>query len=68
MSTETEDSITKRMRTQSAEFDAVGKLCERYRTCTQTAVVDDDYPRVRHYYEGAIQVLITALRDNGRIP
>lgn len=51
--------------TQSAEFDAVADLAKAYRSLP--AVVDDDYPEMRHYYERAIQMLLVAMRQNGRL-
>jgi hypothetical protein len=57
----------KAMKAQTDEFDAVAELAKQYRRIEMTPVVDDDYPEVRHGYEGAIQRLITALRNNGRI-
>lgn len=51
---------------QNAEFDAVGELLERYRILTLVAVVDDDYPRVRHEYESALRATLQACYDNGR--
>jgi hypothetical protein len=51
--------------TQSAEFDAVAELVKRYRALP--AVVDDDYPEMRHYYESAMRSLIDAIRANGRL-
>jgi NTP pyrophosphatase (non-canonical NTP hydrolase) len=50
---------------QKAEFDAVFELVKAYNSLPQ--VVDDDYPEMRHYYEGAMRTLIDKLRDNGRI-
>lgn len=35
---------------QNDEFDALERLCKRWRALQLTAVVDDDYPEVRHYY------------------
>jgi len=46
--------MTDRIQTQHAEFDAVARLAEQYRRITMTPVVDDDYPEVRHTYEGAL--------------
>ncbi len=56
-----------KMELQSAEFDAVNQLGVAYRRLTMTPVVDDDYPEMRHYYESALNNLITALRKNKRI-
>lgn len=54
------------METQTAEFDALQNLCECWRKLTLTAVVDDDYPEMRHYYEGALRAFLLACRANGR--
>jgi hypothetical protein len=51
---------------QTAEFDAVEKLAEQYRRLSLTAVVDDDYPAVRHDYENALKALLEACAYNGR--
>jgi hypothetical protein len=56
-----------RIALQNAEFDALNKLIEKYQTLCTIAVVDDDYPEFRHYYEGALKNFIDALRKNGRI-
>lgn len=56
----------KAMDAQSAEFDAMQKLAEAWRSLTLTAVVDDDYPRVRHHYESALGVFLKACKANGR--
>lgn len=55
-----------RMALQSAEFDAMEKLADAWRSLTMTAIVDDDYPRVRHQYEGALTAFLTACKANGR--
>jgi hypothetical protein len=55
-----------KIQTQRAEFDAVADLAEQYRRVTMTAVVDDDYPEVRHYYEGALAAVLRAMKDNER--
>lgn len=31
-----------------------------------TAIVDDDYPQVRHEWEGALASLMDAMKANGR--
>ena len=56
----------KAMDAQSAEFDAMEKLAAAWRSLTMTAIVDDDYPRVRHQYEGALRAFLTACKANGR--
>jgi hypothetical protein len=58
--------VTQTMETQSAEFDAVLKLCEAHYAITLTAIVDDDYPMVRGRYESAMMDLLRALKKNGR--
>lgn len=62
------ESIDNMMKLQSAEFDALTKLCASYKVLQSTPIVDDDYPEMRHYYESALQGFIRALRDNGRFP
>ncbi len=53
-----------KMNPQKAEFDAVSELCKAYRNLP--AIVDDDYPEMRHYYERAAQILLDAFKANGR--
>jgi hypothetical protein len=60
-------SMSVRIDLQNKEFDAVDKLCARWRILQKVAVVDDDYPEMRHYYESAMKDLIDAIRANGRI-
>lgn len=55
-----------RIALQNAEFDALEKLAEQYRRLSLTAVVDDDYPYVRHDYESALKALLEACAYNGR--
>lgn len=52
---------------QRAEFDAVGKLATEYKRIQFTPIVDDDYPAVRHDYEGAMRDTVRALISNGRL-
>lgn len=52
---------------QNEEFDAVDRLVKQYKRITLIAVVDDDYPEVRHGYENAVRSLIKAFQANGRI-
>lgn len=52
--------------TQSAEFDAAAEFAKQVRRLELTAIVDDDYPAIRHDYEGALRSLIVALHFNGR--
>jgi len=60
-----EKHLAKKMKKQSTEFDAVVSLAAAYGRLP--AVVDDDYPEMRHHYESALQTLIKALKNNGRI-
>lgn len=63
----TNDShIEASMKLQRAEFDAVKNLADRYHAVTLTPIVDEDYPEVRHYYEGAVLRVLDAFRENGR--
>lgn len=55
-----------RMKLQRAEFDAADELANAIRAHGMTPVVDDDYPEVRHRYEGALQTFLRAIRANGR--
>ena len=55
-----------RMTLQTVEFDAAAKLAEQYRRITLTAIVDDDYPEVRHGYESAVAAFLEACAANGR--
>jgi NTP pyrophosphatase (non-canonical NTP hydrolase) len=47
---------------QRAEFDAVEELSKRLDGLP--AIVDDDYPEARHYYEGAVRTCIEAFKAN----
>lgn len=49
---------------QNLEFDAVEELGVQWRRLAMTAVVDDDYPEVRHYYEVALRALLVAVKIN----
>jgi len=60
-------TTTNSMELQKAEFDAVAELAKQYRRITMTPIVDDDYPEVRHGYEGAVRGVIEAFKANGRI-
>jgi hypothetical protein len=55
-----------RMKPQSDEFDAMSKLADAWRAITMTPIVDDDYPEVRHRYEGALRDFLRACKANGR--
>lgn len=59
---------TNDMDTQRAEFDAANDFASTFRELTQTAIVDDDYPEVRHRYECALRRLLDACKANGRTP
>lgn len=63
----TMQDMNERIEKQNVEFDAVAELAAQYRRITLTAVVDDDYPEVRHGYESAMRTLIDAIRANGRL-
>lgn len=62
------DEDQKDMITQKAEFDAFEKLAERWRIMRNVAVVDDEYPRVRHEWESALATFCEAMQANGRGP
>lgn len=64
MATDMKEMIAK-LELQGKEFDALGKLVIAYRNLP--AVVDDNYPEMRHYYEGALKTFIEACKANGRI-
>jgi hypothetical protein len=51
---------------QNVEFDAMDRLAKEWRRLQLTAVVDDDYPEVRHDYEGACRDFLAACKANGR--
>lgn len=55
-----------RMARQRAEFDAFDELKKRYDALSYTMIVDDDYPEVRHKYEGALANFLAAMKANGR--
>jgi hypothetical protein len=48
------------------EFDAGDAYAEALRRHNSTPVIDDDYPEVRHEYEGKLHGLIEAMIKNGR--
>lgn len=64
MSTKTKAQIYKAMKTQKAEFEAMYKLSNAFRSLP--AVVDDDYPEMRERYESTLHEFIEAMRQNGR--
>lgn len=56
------------MKLQNEEYVALKALAKAYHDgICKVAVVDDDFPHVKHRYEGALQDFIRALRANGRI-
>ena len=66
MGTSTPEYNAQRMKLQSDEFEAAGKFADATHDVLATPVVDDDYPRVRHQYEGALRELISSLKANMR--
>jgi NTP pyrophosphatase (non-canonical NTP hydrolase) len=54
----------RRMAAQKAEFDAMAELAKQWRRLELTAVVDDDYPQVRHEWESALSAFIEAMQRN----
>lgn len=54
-----------RIELQNKEFAALDELIKRYRTLGQVAIVDDNYPECRHYYEGALSFFLAACKANG---
>lgn len=57
----TDDKMIK----QREEFDAAQKFIEAAQRLFATAIVDDDYPEMRHYYRSALRRLIDAAIANG---
>ncbi len=55
-----------RIALQRAEFDAFDVAVAKYHALCNTPIVDDDYPQVRHYFEGALASFIKAMIANGR--
>jgi hypothetical protein len=51
---------------QREEFDAADRFAKELRRVSMTAVVDDDYPEVRHDYESALANLFLAMKKNDR--
>lgn len=66
MTDEELNEMTRRMNLQNAEFDALDKLMDATQAHHATPVVDDDYPAVRHQYEGALAAFVLAMKANGR--
>jgi len=58
--------IMRTMVSQSNEIAAAAALAKQVRRLEMTAVVDDDFPEVKHAYEGALADLIRAMKANGR--
>ncbi|WP_156435225.1 hypothetical protein [Bradyrhizobium lablabi] len=54
-----------RLQAQTDEFDTLAALIKTFNALP--AVVDDDYPRARHFYESALRTFIDALEANGRV-
>jgi NTP pyrophosphatase (non-canonical NTP hydrolase) len=52
---------------QNREFAALTELSKRWGSLQRVAVVDDDYPEVRHNYEGALKDFVRAIGENGRL-
>lgn len=51
---------------QRKEFDAAHDFAKALDRHNRVAVVDDDYPEVRHRYECALSNFIDAMKLNGR--
>lgn len=60
------DDFGQRMKLFRAEIEAAENLAIQVRRIRMTPPVDDDFPEVLHDYEGAIQTLLKACKDNGR--
>lgn len=59
------DEMIRAMKPQTDEFNALDNLISQYKSLP--AIVDDDYPRARHYYESAIKTFLEACKNNGRM-
>lgn len=59
-------TTTDRIDLQNREFDAVEELSKQWKRLQMTPPVDDDYPAVRHDYEGALRGFLAAAKANGR--
>jgi hypothetical protein len=55
-----------RIELQNVEFRSARDLAKALDVHDRVAVVDDDYPEVRHKYESALRTFIEACRANGR--
>jgi hypothetical protein len=53
-----------RVELQKREFDALDLVVAALKALP--AIVDDDYPRYRHYYDRALDTFLRAAYDNGR--
>lgn len=56
--------MSDRIALQNAEFDALIELSKKWATLQMVAVVDDDYPEYRHYYESAMRTFLEAIAAN----
>jgi NTP pyrophosphatase (non-canonical NTP hydrolase) len=59
------NTIQDAMDSQKAEFDVLDELIKSYKNLP--AIVDDDYPAMRHKYEGAMYRFIEAIKNNRRL-
>ena len=57
-------TMMNRFELQNTEFDTLTELSKQWDRLKMTPVVDDDYPEVRHDYEGALRSFIKALKAN----
>lgn len=51
---------------QSEEFESLSELARQWERLQGTAIVDDDYPEIRHCYETALKQFLRACAENGR--
>lgn len=58
------EAVADGIASQRAEFDALRALSKRFDALP--AIVDDDYPEGRYYYESAIRTFLAACKANGR--
>jgi hypothetical protein len=63
-----DQEMKERFDRQLAEFDAAEELMKHYKRIQMTAIVDDDYPEVRHGYDAAARAFVTAALLNGMFP
>lgn len=56
--------MSDRIALQNAEFDALTERSKKWATLQMVAVVDDDYPEYRHYYESALRTFLDAVAAN----